>query len=231
MRETRFNPWVRKIPWRRKWQSTPVLLPGKFHGWRSLVGYSPWGCKESDMTEWLHFLFFSPLITRWHTTASSNLTASWFLVGGQKARASLWGLLYFTVYYLLLVGPDQGFPGGSVVKIPHVNTGAAGTQVRSLGREDPSSVEEEMAGPLSILAWIIPWTEEPGALHSLGSQKSQTQLKWLSRHARRASPNLTIARGYLECCISGLPIVCSLTLFTSLGLWWLEERIMDLHCV
>ena len=45
------------FPWRRKWQPTPVLLPRKFHGWRSLVGYSPWGCKESDTTEWLHFHF------------------------------------------------------------------------------------------------------------------------------------------------------------------------------
>ena len=52
-----FNPWVRKIPWRRKWQPTPVLLPGKFYGWRSLVGYSPWGSKELDMTEQLHFHF------------------------------------------------------------------------------------------------------------------------------------------------------------------------------
>ena len=51
-----FDPRVRKIPWRSKWQPTPVLLPGKFHGWRSLVGYSPWGPKESDMTEQLHFL-------------------------------------------------------------------------------------------------------------------------------------------------------------------------------
>ena len=41
--------------WRRKWQPTPVLLPGKCHGWRSLVGYSPWGCKESDMTERLYY--------------------------------------------------------------------------------------------------------------------------------------------------------------------------------
>ena len=48
-----FNPWVRKILWRRKWQPTPVFLPGKFHGQRSLVGYSPWGLKESDMTEQL----------------------------------------------------------------------------------------------------------------------------------------------------------------------------------
>ena len=37
--------------WRRKWQPTPIFLPGKSHGQRSLVGYSPWGCKESDMTE------------------------------------------------------------------------------------------------------------------------------------------------------------------------------------
>ena len=51
MQETGFNPWVGKIPWRRKWQSTPVLLPGKPHGQRSLVGYSPWGRKESDTTE------------------------------------------------------------------------------------------------------------------------------------------------------------------------------------
>jgi len=41
--------------WRRKWQPTPVFLPGKSHGQRNLVGYSPWGRKESDTTERLHF--------------------------------------------------------------------------------------------------------------------------------------------------------------------------------
>ena len=44
-----------KIPWRRKWQPTPVLLPGKFHGQRSLVNYSPQGRKESGTTERHHF--------------------------------------------------------------------------------------------------------------------------------------------------------------------------------
>ena len=44
----KFNSWVRKILWRRKWQPTPVSLPGKSHGQRS---YSPWDCKELDMTE------------------------------------------------------------------------------------------------------------------------------------------------------------------------------------
>ena len=46
-----FYPWVGKIPWRRKWQPTPIFLPGEPHGERSLVGYSPWGHKESDTTE------------------------------------------------------------------------------------------------------------------------------------------------------------------------------------
>ena len=50
-----FDPWVGKILWRRQWHPTPVLLPGKSHGRRSLVGYSPWGPKESNMTEQLHF--------------------------------------------------------------------------------------------------------------------------------------------------------------------------------
>ena len=53
-RRCRLNPWFRKIPWRRKWQPTPVCLPGKSHGWRRLVGYSPWGHKESDMTAHTH---------------------------------------------------------------------------------------------------------------------------------------------------------------------------------
>ena len=43
--------------WRRQWHPTPVLLPGKSHGRRSLVGCNPWGCKESDTTEQLHFHF------------------------------------------------------------------------------------------------------------------------------------------------------------------------------
>ena len=52
-RRCEFDPWVIKISWRRKWQSTSVFLPRKSHGQRSLVGYSPWGCKESDTTEGL----------------------------------------------------------------------------------------------------------------------------------------------------------------------------------
>ena len=47
----RFDPWIKKIIWSRKWPPTPVYLPGKFHGQNILGGYSLWDCKESDMTQ------------------------------------------------------------------------------------------------------------------------------------------------------------------------------------
>ena len=60
----RFDPWVGKVHWRRKWQTTPVFLSGKFHEQRSLVCYNPWEHKESDMTECTH--------THTHTVLSHN---------------------------------------------------------------------------------------------------------------------------------------------------------------
>ena len=51
MQETRFNPCIGKILWRREWLSIPVFLPREFHGQRSPVGYSPQGLTEVDMTE------------------------------------------------------------------------------------------------------------------------------------------------------------------------------------
>ena len=53
-RKHRFDPWVRTIPWSKKRQPTPVVLPGKFHGQRILKNYSPWSCKGLDMTEYMH---------------------------------------------------------------------------------------------------------------------------------------------------------------------------------
>ena len=59
MQETWFDPWVRKILWRREWLHIPVFLPGEFHGERNLVGYCPWGHKELDMTERLSLSLLS----------------------------------------------------------------------------------------------------------------------------------------------------------------------------
>ena len=58
MQQPGFNPWVKKIPWRRECLATPVFLPGESHGQRSLVGYSPWNLKESDTTERLTHMDF-----------------------------------------------------------------------------------------------------------------------------------------------------------------------------
>ena len=62
----RFDPWVRKIPWRRKWQLAPVFLPGELHGHRSLKGYSPGGCKESDTTECTHTHTYNVMKHPWN---------------------------------------------------------------------------------------------------------------------------------------------------------------------
>ena len=64
---------------RRQWQPTPVLLPGKYHGWRSLVGCSPWGRQESDNAEWLHFHFSLSCIGEGHATHSRVL--AWRIPG------------------------------------------------------------------------------------------------------------------------------------------------------
>ena len=73
-------------------------------------------------------------------------------------------LFYHSV---LIYHSVRGFPSGSWVKNPH--EGDAGRQVQSLGREDP--LEKEMTTHSSIFAWEILWTEEPGGLPSMGSQK------------------------------------------------------------
>ena len=95
-----FNPWVRKIPWRRKWQPTPVFLPGKSHRQRSLEGY---GRKESDTTEAtlrVHththtfkymsiFLRKSWVLTTGTPLAHSPAQAEW-LLSGNTTRLSPW---------------------------------------------------------------------------------------------------------------------------------------------
>ena len=70
-----FNPWVRKTPWRRAWQPTPELWPGEFHGQRSLAGYSPWDCRESD-DEHLTFTFSFNIKTTTQTSLGKDQVAA-----------------------------------------------------------------------------------------------------------------------------------------------------------
>ena len=88
-----FDPWVGKIPWRKQWQPTPVFLPAKFHGWRSLLGYSPWGHKtvrhhSSDWTTTTKSVYMSLFLSHFvppspippAPTSSFSMTASLSLV-------------------------------------------------------------------------------------------------------------------------------------------------------
>ena len=76
-----FDPWVGKIPWRRKWQPTPVLLPGESHGQRSLVSYSPWGRKESDTTSLSLFCYIAQWFSLTHTDTFWYSFPLWFITG------------------------------------------------------------------------------------------------------------------------------------------------------
>ena len=87
--ETHVPSLGREDHWRKKWQPTPVFLPGKFHRQRSLAGYSPCGCTESDMTEhnYIYSLFKAPnqanMPLRFH---SENITLNFFLCYGYPQR-------------------------------------------------------------------------------------------------------------------------------------------------
>ena len=83
----KLDPWVRKIPWSRKWQLIPVFLPGKFHGQRSMAGYHTWGCKELDMTEKLNTYIATPTAlyvtdSRWNIQCNVK---AWSLKQAQEA--------------------------------------------------------------------------------------------------------------------------------------------------
>ena len=89
----RFDSWVGKSPWRRKWQPTPVFLPGEFHGQRSLAGSNPQGLKKLDRTEWLTHFHFN---FAWF---SSYLSFSFFM----KRYNQIPGILQFDVNFMLYV--------------------------------------------------------------------------------------------------------------------------------
>jgi len=153
----RFNPWIGKITWRNAWQPTPVFFPGEPRGLRSLVGYCPKGCKESDTIAQVthtccYFYFFSNdywnyIIfywrRQWHPTPV-------LLPGKSHGQRSLEGCS----------------PWG------HWRLGTS-------ERLHFHALEKEMVTHSSVLAWRIPGTGEPGGLPSMGSQ-SRTWLKWLS---------------------------------------------------
>ena len=96
-----------------------------------------------------------------------------------------WGTMPW-IHFCILTDPNIGFPGGAAVKnLPVETEEMQEMKFRSLGRKDP--LEEKMATHSSILAWIISWTEEPGGLQSMGSQR--VGHNWAYGHT---GPNITV---------------------------------------
>ena len=116
-------------------------------------------------------VYWSVLVNIWSFIQNSELTCyqgwrgwmDWWVGWVEKIRKSYSG---------------RGFPGGTLVKNLPANTGNARDSVRSLGGEDP--LEEEMTAHSSILAWKTPWTEKPGGLMSMGSQRAKYD--WVTEH-------------------------------------------------
>ena len=87
------DPWVGKISWRRQWQPTPAFLPGKSHGQRSLIGYSPWGCRESDTTE-CNFSAIRNMLKPWKDIQEPKMHIG-------KWKKTIWkGYIVYTLDYI-----------------------------------------------------------------------------------------------------------------------------------
>ena len=90
-RRPEFNPWVRKIPWRRECLLTSVFLPGEFREQRSLAVYSPWGCKELDMAERLTPTYLPPdLLSRISQAFWASIRSSYDKLSQTKRTENLW---------------------------------------------------------------------------------------------------------------------------------------------
>ncbi|KAB0363355.1 hypothetical protein FD754_007511 [Muntiacus muntjak] len=146
---------------RRQWQPTPVLLPGKSHGWRSLVACNSWGCDKLDTTERLHFDFSLSCIGEGNGNALHSNCEELLSVrgmfdkiakGNRKIRA-----IYSSVRYRKHLPTTELHYQVDLCSIPGLG--------ESLGWEDP--LEKGMATHFNILAW----TEEPSGLWSIESQR------------------------------------------------------------
>ena len=167
MQETQVQSLVGKIPWRREWQPTPVFLPGEFHGRKSLVGYSLWSRKQSDVTERL--TLYPPLSHSAPVLLPGESHGRRSLVG-----CSLWGLeesdtterLHFH-FSLSYIEERNGNPLQCSCLENPMDGGAWWAAVYGVAKSQTQlsdftftfhfhALEKKMAPHSSIVAWRIP---------------------------------------------------------------------------
>ena len=153
------------VKWRRQWHPTPVLLPGKSHGRRSLVGCSPWGREESYTTAQLHFPFSLSCIGEGN---GSPLQCSCLENprDGEACWAAVYGVAQSRTRLKRLSSSSSSSGKESVWNAG--DTGDAGL-IPGSGRSPGGEHGNPLRGKFHV--WKIPWTEEPGGLWSKGPQR------------------------------------------------------------
>ena len=164
--------------WRRKWPLTPVLLPGESHGRKSLVGYSPWGHKELDTTEWLHFQFLLSCIGEGN---GNPLQCS--CLENPRDRGAWWAAFYGVAQSrtrlkrLSSSSMHADFLGGSVVKHLPANEGDVGSIPalwRSPRKGNGNPLQYSCLGnPRDRGAWWTAIHEIPRVRHNLVTKQQQ----------------------------------------------------------
>ena len=109
-RRCKFSPWIGKIPWSRKWQPTPIFLLWESHGQRNLAVYSPWGRKDSDMTEWLsahshtHTHTHTPVVKSILPLCTHSFPYSWFINVSVSSDFLEWVMTYVQYHHCKYIG-------------------------------------------------------------------------------------------------------------------------------
>ena len=158
------------------WQPTPVSLPGESHGQRSLAGYSPWGHKELDMTE--HSWTLSTFTDK-HTGKNRQPLV---MKDGPDTGHTKHKYSDFSSNFTYLSPPASFFLRFKFTGAAHRNNNSVFQAPENFPWHNQliylnmmvDSLEEETAAPCSIVAWRIPWTEEPGGLYSTGCKQLDT---------------------------------------------------------
>ena len=165
--------------WRRKWPPTPGLLPGESHGQKSLVGYSPWGHKELDATEWLHFQFLLSCIGEGN---GNPLQCS--CLENPRDRGAWWAAVYGVAQSRTRLkrlssssSMHADFLGGSVVKHLPANEGDVGSIPalwRSPRKGNGNPLQYSCLGnPMDREAWWTAIHEIPRVRHNLVTKQQQ----------------------------------------------------------
>ena len=164
-----------------QWHPTPVLLPGKSHGQRSLLGCSPWGCKESDSTSWLHFHFSLSCIGEGNGNPlqcscleNPRDGGAWWAAVYGVAQSRTWLKWLSSSSVFMNTQFINGFPRGIVVENLPANTGDI--------RDGFDLWVKKIPWRRDSLAWKIPWTEEYGGLQSMWPQRVEHDWEDIHTH-------------------------------------------------